>query len=187
MAFQFPCSQCGAHIEVDDEFRDQKVTCPYCRKPTIAAEHVATATGESVEQAGETPMPNGPIDQPRKATILGWLALACIVVGLAMAIYSKAQAAPLFVGLDPRTMSEEELRQETQKRMAARPDLVIMGTLGACILPIAGIVLAIICLARRIPPRWPAVVALCILGGLFALGPILQLVQGSPPAASGGG
>ena len=155
MAFQFPCSQCGAQIEVDDEYRDKKVTCPYCQKPTLATENAAAVIGTLPGQSGVAAISPGLSDQPKKATILGWLALACIVVGLAMAIYSRAQTAPLLVGLDPKTMTPDELKQEAQKRMMSRPDLMIMGTLGACVLPLAGVVLAIICIARRIHPTQP--------------------------------
>ncbi len=184
MAFQFKCSECGAHIEVDDEYRNQKVTCPYCRKPTIAVEETA-ASDPTAEGAGTQAI--APIEQarPNKTTILGWLALSCIVIGLAMSFYTRSQVGPLLAGLDARNMTQEERTQEIQRRVQSRPELMVFGFLGGCLLPVAGVVLAIICLARKIPPRWPAVVALCIIGGLIAVSCIATMMHGAnaPPGA----
>jgi hypothetical protein len=63
MAIQFSCPACGQPIEVDDEYGEHRVSCPYCRNivnapsesdPTLAAKH---ATDQAPDARPVTPFP----------------------------------------------------------------------------------------------------------------------------------
>jgi hypothetical protein len=57
MAIQFACPACQQPIEVDDEWADQTVSCPYCRR-------VVRAPAQSTLQIGVIPAASQPANTP---------------------------------------------------------------------------------------------------------------------------
>ena len=71
-----------------------------------------------------------------------------------------------------------------QEELQKRHGLQIVAILGSCALPVAGALCAIIALAIRARPRWPAITALCLIGAMILLscaGIILQAMAAKPP------
>ncbi len=167
MAIRFVCSACRQPIEVDDEMANQAVTCPYCRTAVdVPAASTLDAGATTPPEPADYAGPEEPL--PRKTSPLGWIALACVVVFVLSSAYFILVLASLMKGLDPNAMPPEELQQIVEERMKSKPGIQIIGYLGACVVPAIGIVCAIVALAKRNRPRWPAIVALSLLG-LFAV------------------
>lgn len=59
MAIRFHCSQCGQAIEIDDEWAQREVACPYCEK-TIRAP-AASTIGQPSEMPTASPISEGQI------------------------------------------------------------------------------------------------------------------------------
>jgi hypothetical protein len=198
MAVQFTCSQCGQPIEVDDDLAGQSVTCPYCLKvvpvpPTSTLPPLtAVEPGGPAGRAPEIPLENGTEAPPAprsRASVLGWVALVTIIVAGLCTLYVIAAGASLMRGLNPpgKTQEEvEEFQKAIQERVQARPDLQILSVAGICVLPLAGVVCAIIALASRARPRWPAILTLGLVGFLIVLvcaGTLMQAMSRAPPGA----
>ncbi len=71
MAIQFACPACQQPIEVDDEWADQTVSCPYCRRvvraPAQSTLQLSTIPSASQPTAGPPDMPPadiGPVPPP---------------------------------------------------------------------------------------------------------------------------
>lgn len=179
MAIQFTCTACGQPIEVDDEMADQAVTCLYCQK-VVTTPAMSTLEGGAAAQAAATVEPGevaipvyAPDAPPPKTGLLGWIALACIVVSVLCLMYVGLVARSMMEGMDlkPETPQEiEEFQKAVQERMQSRPSLLVLSPLGSCVFPLAGVVCAIIALVKGYRPRWPAIVALCLVGGIVVLG-----------------
>lgn len=196
MAIQFTCPACGQPIEVDDEMANRAVTCPYCRK-------VGTAPATSTLDASATPpaadtvgteaagtLPYAGAAPTRKASPLGWISLGCVVVSILCLVYFTTAIGSMMQDLNPEPATPEEgkeLQRIMQERMQSRPGLIIIGIAGACALPLTGVVCAIVTLARRSRPRWPAIVALSLVGAAILLSCAGIIMRGgmSPPGPGG--
>lgn len=194
MAIQFTCTACGQPIEVDDEMAGLSVTCPYCRKAvaapptsTLAAGATPPAAG-TTEPGGEAVLPYAGTAPPTKSSPLGWIALGCVVLCLLCLVYSMLVGQSLMADLDPESMTPqeaEEFQAILQERMQSKPELVIVSLVGSCILPLAGVICAIIALVKGYRPRWPAIVALVLLGGVAVLvcgGVLLKIMNATGSA-----
>ncbi|MFQ5422529.1 MAG: hypothetical protein ACE5F9_00960 [Phycisphaerae bacterium] len=177
MAIQFACTACGQPIEVDDELADQVVTCPFCRKTVTAPSQSNLAPGPHPAPSESTPaMPYAPQDPVAAAVPAGtnrfsWIALGCVGVSIVCMIVLSVVVGSIMQDIgpidDPKELSSR-LKEEIQGNSAA-PILSLISILGACAFPLAGVVFAVVALARRTPPRWPAITALCLVGGLVLL------------------
>ncbi len=216
MAIQFVCGACGQPIEVDDEAAGQAVTCPYCYKVTTtptanelasgkptggsadetapAGPSDAAAGGVSSAALGEQvePMPQaGEPDQTPKRSVLGWIALASIVLSIICVTYAILTAISMtqdLHGQQPKTPEQmAELQRIVQQRMASKPSLTVIGLAGICVLPLVAVVLAVIALFKRSRPRWPAITTLVLVGLLVvaACGGMIFQAVAAGGAASG--
>jgi hypothetical protein len=195
MAIQFPCGQCGKLIEVDDDQAGQAATCPYCLKaisvPRTSVLPTAAALETEGPAAGPSPAVLGYSTQApavrSKARFFGWIALAAVLLAGACMVYSIAVGYSIAQGLNMQQVKTPDdmaqFKKEVQARMQARPDAIVAGFAGACVLPLVGVVCAIIALVARAQPRWPAIVALCLIGLLVILvcgGMLVQAMQRAP-------
>lgn len=177
MPIQYRCQACGQPIEVDDEAAEQLVCCPFCNKigpapaqsdPTIETSEIAELPEAPAAQPGasasELPAPIVSTGGNR----LGWVALAC--VGVAVLSYAILMIVLASVALrNGPTTNMAQMQEEMQHKFEATPWMNVLSLLGGWMAPMAGFVCAIVSLARRGRPRWPAVTALCFSGALFFL------------------
>lgn len=200
MAVQFACRQCGQPIEVDDDLAGQTVTCPYCLKvvttprtstlPPSPATTTATdgPAGRPVEAAMEYAT-EAPPPRRSRASVCGWVSLATIIVAGLSLLYVIAVLASIVRGLDPQLKTQQdvqEFQKALQEEVETRPGVMVLAVAGACVLPLAGVVCAIIALAARAQPRWPAILALGLVGFLILLscaGALMQAMSRAPPGA----
>ncbi len=177
MAIQFACTACGQPIEVDDELADQVVTCPFCLKTVTTPSQSNLAPGLRPAPSGSTPVvPYASQDSiaatpPAGTNRFSWIALGCVVVSIVCMIALSIVVGSIMRDIGPIDDQRElssRLKQELQNNSAA-PILSLVSILGSCAFPLAGVVFAVIALARRTPPRWPAITALCLVGGLVLL------------------
>jgi DNA-directed RNA polymerase subunit RPC12/RpoP len=197
MAVQFTCSQCGQPIEVDDDLAGQSVTCPYCLKVVAVPPRstlpplAAVGPGGPAGRVPEIPLEYGTEAPPAprsRASVLGWVALVTIIIAGLCTLYVAVVGASLARGLTlPKTEQENpEFQKDLQERVKSRPEVLILGVAGVCVLPLAGVVCAIIALAARAQPRWPAILTLCLVGFLIVLvcaGTLMQAMSRAPPGA----
>ncbi len=154
------------------------VTCPYCRKAVAAPAASTLAAGAAPPAAGtaapdgEAVLPYAGTALPTKSGPLGWIALGCVVICLLCMVYSTFAVQSMMADLDPGSMTPqeaEEFQAILKERVQSKPELMIVSVVGSCVLPLAGVVCAIIALVKGYRPRWPAIVALVLLGGVAVL------------------
>ncbi len=180
MAIQFFCPACRQPIEVDNDVANQTVTCPYCQKvvtappqsdPSIA---LAPTGARSTPAIGEASAPSlvapyaGSSARPNK---LAWASLICVIVCVASWVVLNVVVAKM-IGPITHTLTPQEAQKRLSEATSSHPGMTVtlaIGFAGGCLVPVVGVGLAIAALVSRRPPRWPAVVALCILGGLIAI------------------
>ncbi len=168
MAIQFTCPSCGRPIEVDDELANQLVTCPFCRKSASAptASNLTGTSEATIAPPGQMAGPSAPSSPLTNK--FSWIALGCVGVTAICWIVLLMMAASIVSEMgnidDPQEMNRRML-EEAQDR----PGLQGLSIIGTCAGPIMSLAFAIIALVKRTPPRWPAVVALCVVGGGFLM------------------
>ncbi len=193
MSIQFRCTSCQQAIETDDEMAGQNATCPYCRQitPVPLQSSLVAAPDAPAEltalQPGMTP-PIPILSAPaRPRSVLGWIALVCIAGGIGLTLYVGFVYAAIMSDLDLQTTPQEELRKIAEQRVQSKPGLQVLGLLGSCAMPLAGVVCAIVLLVKGAAPRWPAIVALCLIGVVFiGTCTVLMMRAGSPAPGAGG-
>jgi DNA-directed RNA polymerase subunit RPC12/RpoP len=189
MPIQFLCTSCRQAIEVDDEFANMTVTCPYCSRVVIAPSRTDLASHSppppDAAVVAEAPIIPAQLAPPRPRSILGWVALACILAGILCGVYLRRTVTELLGDLDPQKASQDEVRKVLQERVKDRPDVIYSALLTFCAFPPAGLILAIVALAKGGRPRWPAILALCLLGGMVLLACAGVILQGGPSSATG--
>lgn len=88
MAIQFFCVACRQPIEIDDEFANQTVTCPYCRKVVTApaaTDQTIQANSPTATPSDATAAPVAPTDFPTSppgTNVWSWASLGCITATL---------------------------------------------------------------------------------------------------------
>lgn len=186
MAIQFLCPACRQPIEVDDDAANQTVTCPYCQKvvtaPAQSDQGIRPQPYDARPSDRPTPSPNSfgsnaispppPVPgEPHVGNKLGYASLICMVVCL-VSMATMLYIATSAIG-DLKSISDpKEVQKRMMQALSERPALAtayVAALVGVCGVPIVGAVLAIISLAKRRTPRWPAIVALCLLGAYMIM------------------
>ncbi|HVP10130.1 MAG TPA: hypothetical protein VMV94_02970 [Phycisphaerae bacterium] len=193
MAIQFLCSACGQPIEVDDDMANLPVTCPYCRKVVMTPEKSNLSARPDVVAAGAVPGEATPptptpamLTPPPRRSVLGWIALACVILCIVSAAYSVLSLYSIFQGVDLKQMKQDEIQKMSQERMQGRLDVQIAGIFGFCAFPLVGLTCAIVALVIGAKPRWPAITAICLLGAILLLscaGVMMQAAAARAPAS----
>ena len=120
----------------------------------------------TIAPPGQTAGPSGPSSPLTNK--FSWIALGCVGVTAICWIVLLMMVAPIASAMenidDPQEMNRR-VYEEAQKH----PGLLVLLMIGACGGPIMSPAFAIIALVKRTPPRWPAVVALCVVGGGFLM------------------
>ncbi len=182
MAIQFICPSCGQPIEVDDELANELVTCPFCNEAAAApAKTDLTPGSPAVASPAATPSPPGidyapsaapaPGSPPRWASVCAWISLACIPLVFVLA-FVAAWMSQEFTGTLSEGASRAEIEAVRDDIVKSKPQAILIFGVGACMLPVAAIVFAVIALVARAVPRWPAITTLCLIaaGMLFLCG-----------------
>lgn len=185
MAIQFMCAACGQPIEVDDEMANQAVTCPYCRKVVTAplvSEHQTLHDPGAARPTGVTSSPamHPPVPVATGTNILSWLSLACISGSLICFAVFAGFVLSIAKDHDLQKMQQAEFNKILQEEMIERTGVQFAGVLGFCVFPPLGVVLAIIALVKRTPPKWPAITTLSLSGLILLMmcfGIMLQAAQ----------
>lgn len=185
MAIQFQCVACRQPIEVDDEMADQAVTCPYCRKvvtaPAVSERDLvsgASAARPAQERIGSLGPPS--IPGVTGTNVLSWMSLGCISGSLICFSIFLGFAVSIAKNFDAQKFEQAEFNKALQEELAVRPGMQAAGVLGSCVFPACGVLLAIIALIKRTPPKWPAITSLAISGLVILLmcfGIMLQASQ----------
>ncbi len=189
MAIRFQCSGCSQPIEVDDEWAEKTVACPYCRRTiTAPAESTLpdpneipiaspTATAESAQPPPASYPPSGP-DTNRIAVVA--LVLACLVlVLLGLGVTVAASHSLEFTQLQEELEASREGSASQVEVFTKFIDahggvppgwMIAMGLLelGAMGASIAAIICGVLGL-RRAHRRPLAVAALVICGGIIVV------------------
>lgn len=198
MSIQFRCTSCQQAIETDDEMAGQNATCPYCRQitPVPLQSNLTAAPDASAEQTAfqsgtGTAPPTPPIPllsaPARPKSVLGWVALVCIVVGIGLTLYFGFACKALVSDLDIENTPPEEIRKIVEQRAASKPGLQVLGLLGSCAMPLVSVACAIVLLVKGAAPRWPAIVTLCIIGVVFVGTCAAVMMRAGSPAPGAGG
>lgn len=174
MAIQFICPSCGQPIEVDDELANELVTCPFCSEAATApAKTDLTPGSPAVAPPAATPSPPGmdyapagapaPGSPPRWASVCAWISLACVLGSFFLMV-----AAALLLGDFLKELQTATDPAETQELIGeavkSQPLGMVSYLCGTCVVPLAGIVLAIVALIGHARTRWPAITTLCVFG-----------------------
>ncbi len=169
MSIQFRCESCSQPIEVDDDGAGQWVACPFCgqtsRAPMTSDAGIQVDVPVAAPQVGlgqggfaTAPMPTPAVETRR--CVLGWIALACLGVCMLSLCVLMSVVVPVVADLganaDPATIQKAVVEKQLASLWATLAGFLCSLT------PAAGLTLAIISLARRESPRWPAITALAI-------------------------
>ena len=123
MAIRFQCGACSQPIEVDDEWAQRAVACPYCRK-TITAPSESTlgdlsripmatplmAVGSAVARPAPAPSSYAPPDSNANP-----LAVAAFILACAMVLFLLSGA----MVLNSHSLEWEQLQKELQPQPGA--------------------------------------------------------------------
>ncbi len=168
MAIQFICPSCGQPIEVDDELANELVTCPFCNEAATAPAKTdltpgspATASPPGMDYT--PPVGPAPGSPPHWASVCGWISLACVPLVFVLT-FVAASMLQEFTGPLSEVSSRAEREAISREMVESNPQAILLLAVGACMLPVAAIVLAVIALVAHAVPRWPAIVALCLMG-----------------------
>lgn len=200
MAIQFPCPSCNQPIEVDEEWANRPVACPYCRLQVAAPARSTLEASDEAHQAApvqpQADMHSEPYVPPHQAMAredgtnkIGLaavcLALACIgcVVGALIAIAPyQPRLMAMVEAAGPSgnlfSVAEEFLNAEIERNGGRYPSRMIVADLLALTTPIlwiAAIVCAIIGLYRPYRRTQPIVALAIALGTpvVFCCGSLL--------------
>ena len=86
------------------------------------------------------------------------------VYWIAITMLSLSVTSELGPNSDPK-----ELQRSIQTKMEEHSFLAMLGYVCMCAAPLAGLGFGIVALIKKTPPRWPAVVALCLIGATVIL------------------
>ena len=106
------------------------------------------------------PAPGSP---PRWASVCGWISLACVPMVFVLT-FAAALMSQEFTGTLSEGASRAEIEAVRDDIVKSKPQAILILGVGVCVLPVVAIVLAVIALVARAVPRWPAIVALCLMG-----------------------
>jgi len=190
MAIQFPCTNCGQPIEVDEQHAGQTAACPYCRHLVVVPESstydpnaAVTARPTEAEAPVPTPMQPPPLPgeqyavvdetaltrQRRAAATIGNFGLAC--AGIVVALFLGTMGYSMYLGAK-NAMSDQgkNVTMEEQMSMLENSPAVVwlgVGSCGMLFFGIAGIILGAISLAQDRTANWRGWVAIIVCGGML--------------------
>lgn len=185
MAIQFPCTQCGQPIEVDDEHAGKTAACPYCQAHVAVPLSSTYAPEQSVSALPPTPPPPGMSEVPSPAPVMGpmapqiaparpassraWgnYALVCtvLVIGLFAAGMVRGYVVAIQAGFSPTSAPSAESWQQLQQRTGG--EVVAPGLyFGSLFFAVVGLVLGIVSVVQSVD--WRGILAIVICG-LFML------------------
>lgn len=209
MAIQFFCAACHQPIEVDDDAANQSVTCPYCRKvvtaPFSSDPTVRMPGGGAIREAGPlgdapqtsaggtlSPLSYGTAmsQLPAGRNTIGWvafiLAILCVIsFGAMTVVYGSWIASEGF-----KTQAEIRDRMtEIQRSGQVPPILMAVGGMSCLGLLsfVAALVTGILGIVNKRQPRWPAMVAVMVAGGMILILCAGVCMQASQAGGVGGG
>ncbi|HNQ22997.1 MAG TPA: hypothetical protein PKK06_07880 [Phycisphaerae bacterium] len=199
MVIRFPCGACGQPIEVDDEWAQKPVGCPYCRKtvtaPAASTFEVGTAVpmarpaseppamgtfGPTSAPAWGAPMPLTAL-APASANTIAVVALILACTALSLLVLGGFLALPHAAELQAHQERAQEVgvvkaSMELVDEGSGRPPgwliLLSLTQLAAILSGLAAVICAALGL-RRLPRRGYAVAGLA-LGSI----PIIMLCAG---------
>lgn len=170
MAIQFSCPSCQRPIEVDDEWANSDVACPFCQK-------VVTTPAESTWAAGgqARPMTDDVVVAPLAPNVYGrWslvFGITTIVIFFVMTAMIVAKAMPRIQELAKSGATAQEAQTEVLKVIENNPSLaraVKIGTVMQLFFSLSGTVLGVVGVTRQGLKRGTAVAGL-IICGMFLL------------------
>lgn len=194
MAIQFACPSCGQPIEIDEEWADSPVSCPYCQK-------VVTAPGEStlgaapaeaaqaeVAQTEVVPAEAGQF-QPavvvqvgnrwgRRSLICG---VAALVLFAVLFFVGAARLRPVIKELTESGASPAEAQKEAERVLYEEfqnSKLILVGSALLTLLALGGTIMAVIGLTRPGAKKGQALAGLIICGSFLmcqCAGMLLQM------------
>lgn len=173
MAIQFNCPSCGQPIEVDDALGGKEVGCPFCSQTVAAPGQSMLDTRPPSVSPAESALPT-PVGV-KQGNPLSWISLGCVAVSIIAWIVFMGYLAPIIQKL-PDPGDQEAVRKAFEEEFAGGAGVMLVSLLAACTLQLAGLVCGIIALVKKSPPRWPAIAALCIMGGSVLLLCVLSAV-----------
>jgi len=100
MDIRFACSSCQRPIEVDDEWANRSVRCPYC-DATVIAPGASTLSAESVPPLAQpadtlSSAPYGPPPVPTSGNLVAISALVAVMLAVGMLLAAGMVLAPHF-------------------------------------------------------------------------------------------
>lgn len=128
-----------------------------------------------------------PVGEERvRGNVYSWIALGCVALAMVCTIAGAYMMVPFAERISRAGDPAEQTRivEEMQEELGQRPGTLASLTFGWCVFPLAGLAFAIVALVRRSRPRWPAIVALCLIGGSFMFVVLASVVgSGIAPAS----
>ena len=199
MAIQFSCPSCRQPIEVDDDWANQEVSCPFCKKvvtapedTTLIAKAIPAARGvPEAEGFGRQAEPrvggfggggagDGAVVAPLRRwgfilMVTGWIFLGVVFFITAQKMVPLMQEALNDPNATPEKQQEAmmEVMEEFQKQSAGNPSLAMGMALGqglAFLCLFGGLVLGILSISRGERPLGLQVVTI-----VFSTLPVLCL------------
>lgn len=183
MAIQFPCTQCGQPIEVDDEHAGKTAACPYCQAHVAVPLSSTYVPEQSVPARPSTTAPPLPVSAPGSlppgphadvarapgrvaaGRTLGSYALVCTILALVLliAVFARTFTVLIQAGFSPTSAPSRETLQQIQQR----GDALATGLqLGWLFFAVVGLVLGIVSVVQH--ANWRGIVGIVVCG-LFIL------------------
>lgn len=183
MAIRFQCSACSQPIEVDDEWAQKLVTCPYCCKTVTAPaesalpEPAEIPTATRLDQPGPGVIPVHPVEPTAPVTprsnVMGkvafGLAFAVVVLIGLYCIIGSAYRAELEPLVQPDRSFSEQMQafQEYAASRGGMPPTWMMAmsllSVTAALVWVAALVCGIVGVCRTTNRSW-AIAALVVTG-----------------------
>ncbi len=189
MAIQFQCPACSQPIEVDDEWSDKPVACPYCRK-TVTAPQDSTLTADAAVTMASPISPVAPEGvtvpgydpaygggpaydpQPKQRNPMAVWSIVLSSAALVLYVAGSVLAAIGLLGFLGPDATPQQM-QDVVEDVIQRGELPTALAIGVCAVMLAlpcwlvGLVLGIIALSRTRAQRGLVIISLVICGVLF--------------------
>lgn len=204
MAIQFACPSCGQPIEIDEEWADSPVSCPYCQKvvtapgeSTVGAAPAEAAQAEAVSaevaqtEVAQTEVVPAEAGQFQPAVVVqvgnrwGRRSLICGVAALVLFavlfFVGAARLRPVIKELTESGASPAEAQKEAERVLYEEfqnSKLILVGSALLTLLALGGTIMAVIGLTRPGAKKGQALAGLIICGSFLmcqCAGMLLQM------------
>lgn len=171
MAIQFACPSCQRAIEIDDEWANSDVACPFCKAVVTAPARStwsATPEAQPVELVDTPPPPPGVNIYGRWSLIM---AISAIAIACVIFVIVLGKVGPQLVELAEQGASQREVQDAMLEMAEDDASLAMVLGLSSILLTLtslAGTILGIIGLTRPNLRRGTATAGL-IISALFLL------------------